>query len=190
MKTKKKLSEETVKRYCTAGKKQKTKILDEFIATTGYNRKYAIHVLKNTAYVKVTHFNNVARQAYRLLQRHAKSARIKNITGPTYKITSSGCGFFWCICVQNVLCRSFGIISITLLKNVAMMKNWKQNSPAYQARQSAGFSSRKSQNIPSAVFQQHGLQRILISSFPSVPFSIGINVSRFFLRLTPSPTAA
>ena len=46
MKTKKKLSEETAKRYCTAAKKQKTKILDEFIATTGYNRKYAIHVLK------------------------------------------------------------------------------------------------------------------------------------------------
>ena len=59
-----------------------------------------------------------------------------------------------------------------------------------ETRLSVGFSNRKSQNIPSAVFQQHGLQRILISSFPSVPFSIGINVSRFFLRLTPSPTAA
>ena len=49
MKTKTKLTEETAKRYCTASKKNKTKILDEFIATTGYNRKYAIHVLKNSA---------------------------------------------------------------------------------------------------------------------------------------------
>ena len=72
MKTKKKLSEETAKRYCTAAKKQKTKILDEFIATTGYNRKYAIHVLKNSAYVKVTHFNNVARQSVQVITKTRK----------------------------------------------------------------------------------------------------------------------
>ena len=35
MKTKQKLSEETAKRYCTANKKLKTKIIDEFSATTG-----------------------------------------------------------------------------------------------------------------------------------------------------------
>ena len=65
MKTKKKLTEETAKRYCTASKKNKTKIIDEFIATIGYNRKYTIHVLKNSAYIKVTHFNNVAKQRYK-----------------------------------------------------------------------------------------------------------------------------
>ena len=62
MKTKKKLTEETAKQYCMAGRKLKTKILDEFTATTDYNRKYAIHVLKNTACIKVTHFNNIAKQ--------------------------------------------------------------------------------------------------------------------------------
>ena len=46
MKTKKKLTEETAKRYCTASRKLKTKIIDEFTATTGYNRKYAIYVSK------------------------------------------------------------------------------------------------------------------------------------------------
>ena len=50
MKTRKKLTEETAKRYCTAGKKQKSKIIDEFTATTGYNRKYAIHILKMLLY--------------------------------------------------------------------------------------------------------------------------------------------
>ena len=38
MKMKKKLSEETAKRYCTANKKHKTKIIDEFVANTGYYR--------------------------------------------------------------------------------------------------------------------------------------------------------
>ena len=75
MKTKKKLSEETAKRYCTAAKKQKTKILDEFIATTGYNLKYAIHLLKNTAYIKITHFNNVARQSVQVITKTRKKRR-------------------------------------------------------------------------------------------------------------------
>ena len=81
MKTKKKLSEETAKRYCTAAKKQKTKILDEFIATTGYNRKYAIHVLKNTAYIKVTHFNNVARQSVQVITKTRKKRNYEKYYG-------------------------------------------------------------------------------------------------------------
>ena len=40
---------------------------DEFIARTGYNRKYAIHVLKNSAYVKVTHFNNAAKKSVQII---------------------------------------------------------------------------------------------------------------------------
>ena len=78
MKTKKKLTEETAKRYCTASKKNKTKIIDEFIATTGYNRKYAIHVLKNSAYVKVTHFNNVARQSVQVITKTRNKRTIKD----------------------------------------------------------------------------------------------------------------
>ena len=81
MKTKKKLSEETAKRYCTAAKKQKTKILDEFIATTGYNRKYAIHVLKNSAYVKVSHFNNVAKKSVQLITKTRKKRTYKKYYG-------------------------------------------------------------------------------------------------------------
>ena len=81
MKTKKKLTEETAKRYCTASKKNKTKILDEFIATTGYNRKYAIHVLKNSAYVKVTHFNNVARQSVQVITKTRKKRKYEKYYG-------------------------------------------------------------------------------------------------------------
>ena len=62
------LLEETTKRYCLASKKEKTKIIDEFTATTGYNRKYAFHVLKNKAVLHTSNFNNVknfASQSYR-----------------------------------------------------------------------------------------------------------------------------
>ena len=75
MKTKQKLTEETAKRYCIASKKHKTKIIDEFIATTGYNRKYAIHILKNTAYIKITHFNNVEKKSVQVITKIRKKRR-------------------------------------------------------------------------------------------------------------------
>ena len=34
-------------RYREASKREKSRILDEFVAATGYNRKYAIHLLRN-----------------------------------------------------------------------------------------------------------------------------------------------
>jgi len=47
MQEKKALAREISKRYQKAGKKEKTGILDELIKTTGYNRKYILHVLAN-----------------------------------------------------------------------------------------------------------------------------------------------
>lgn len=34
-------------RYLKASRTEKGRILDEFVAVTGYNRKYAIHLLRN-----------------------------------------------------------------------------------------------------------------------------------------------
>jgi hypothetical protein len=45
MKVKQALTGELAPQYRRAGKKEKTKILDEFIRQTGYNRKYALHIL-------------------------------------------------------------------------------------------------------------------------------------------------
>ena len=123
MKTKKKLTEETAKRYCTANKKRKTKIIDEFTATTGYNRKYAIHILKNSARIKITHFNNVERKSVQIIKKPRKKRTMKNTTVKTCSVKLFTCGSFRCTCVQNGSCRSSEILSITLLKNVAMMKN-------------------------------------------------------------------
>jgi len=56
MRTKRKLTEVTATRYRRASKKGKGKILDEFCQNTGYNRKYALHILCNwglTQWVKL-----------------------------------------------------------------------------------------------------------------------------------------
>ena len=47
MQEKKALTREISRRYQKAGKKEKTGILDELVKTTGYNRKYILHVLAN-----------------------------------------------------------------------------------------------------------------------------------------------
>jgi hypothetical protein len=44
---KKALTREVSKRYQQAGKKEKTGILNELVKTSGYNRKYLLHILAN-----------------------------------------------------------------------------------------------------------------------------------------------
>jgi hypothetical protein len=52
LKERQKLTVITAKKYRTAGKREKTKILDTFIGQTGYDRKYAIHILANEGKIK------------------------------------------------------------------------------------------------------------------------------------------
>jgi len=52
LKDKKKLTAVTAKKYRSAGKKEKTRILETFIEQTKYNRKYAIHILVNEGRIK------------------------------------------------------------------------------------------------------------------------------------------
>jgi len=47
MQEKKALASEVSKRYQKAGKKERMKILDEFVKNTKHHRKYAAHVLAN-----------------------------------------------------------------------------------------------------------------------------------------------
>ncbi|WP_257225307.1 hypothetical protein [Treponema parvum] len=78
MKTKQKLTEETAKRYCTASKStRRRKSSGGFITTTGYNRSMP-SVLKNTAYIKITHFNNVEKKSVQVISlQYAKSGAEK-----------------------------------------------------------------------------------------------------------------
>jgi len=52
LKERQKLTRITAKKYRTAKKKDKTKILDTFIEQTKYGRKYAIHILANEGKIK------------------------------------------------------------------------------------------------------------------------------------------
>jgi hypothetical protein len=52
LKERQKLTAITAKKYRTARKREKTKILDTFIGQTGYDRKYAIHILANEGKIK------------------------------------------------------------------------------------------------------------------------------------------
>jgi len=52
LKERQKLTAVTAKKYRTATKSEKTKILFTYIEQTGYNRKYAIHLLANESRVK------------------------------------------------------------------------------------------------------------------------------------------
>ncbi len=47
MKEKQKVIQQVSKRYQKSRKKEKGRILDEFVQITGYNRSYASYVLKN-----------------------------------------------------------------------------------------------------------------------------------------------
>jgi hypothetical protein len=47
MREKQKITQQVSKRYQRARKKEKSKILDEFVEVTGYNRAYASNLLNN-----------------------------------------------------------------------------------------------------------------------------------------------
>jgi hypothetical protein len=57
MSEKKALTRQTAARYRKSGKKQKGKILDEFVAATGYTRKYAGWILRNVGKKRIVYLN-------------------------------------------------------------------------------------------------------------------------------------
>ena len=58
MSEKKAITKEVARRYRKARKKEKGGILDEFVATTGYNRSYASWVLSNWGREICRHLKN------------------------------------------------------------------------------------------------------------------------------------
>jgi hypothetical protein len=66
---KKTLTDITGPRYRKAGKAGKSVILDEFCATTGYNRKYAITLLRHAGKTQLRHVGNVRITAHRRQKR-------------------------------------------------------------------------------------------------------------------------
>ena len=69
LKERKKLTRLTSRKYRKVGKREKTAILNTFISQTGYERKYAIHLLANEDIARPVH------KAARLVAAHAKGSR-------------------------------------------------------------------------------------------------------------------
>jgi hypothetical protein len=99
MKTRQALTNETAKRYRTAGRKGKTKILDEFVGNTGYCRKYALHILANWEKMRFVRIDGG-----RVTLKAGKNKRRKKRTGkPVYTPQDSEAlkavwAFFWQPC--------------------------------------------------------------------------------------------
>ena len=66
MKEKKSLAAKTAERYAKATKAEKKTILDEFVASTGYNRKYAISTLNARIFRKTSAFNGRVRKSVKV----------------------------------------------------------------------------------------------------------------------------
>lgn len=99
MKSRQALTNETAKRYRRASKKDKTRILDEFIANTGYNRKYALHILTNWDKTRLARMDGQVIQ----LKTGKSKKRKKRFGKTTYgvEVVRSLCiiwGFFWHPC--------------------------------------------------------------------------------------------
>ncbi|MDR1933129.1 MAG: hypothetical protein LBQ57_09960 [Spirochaetales bacterium] len=65
-----------------AGKKQKTVILDEFVRTTGYNRKYAVRVLNRYAKAAVLILGGKALRLKAAKARRPANRTAKPVYGP------------------------------------------------------------------------------------------------------------
>jgi len=99
MQEKKALTNEISKRYQKAGKKEKTEILNELVKTTGYNRKYILHVLANWGKTSVVRMDG---KAVRLKaspnKRRKGGGRKPKYTGDFIIVLRAIWAFFWYRC--------------------------------------------------------------------------------------------
>ena len=123
MKPKKKLTDETVKRYCTADRKLKTKIIDEFVATAAYNRKYAIRILKNSARIQITHFNNVKRKSVQIIKKPRKKRHYETYYAQDVQKEIIHVRLFSMYLCAKRLVPFIRTISITLPSSSAILNN-------------------------------------------------------------------
>ena len=99
MQQKKALTREVSKRYQKAGKKEKSIILDEFIKNTGYNRKYALHILANWGKTTTVNLDGEAVKLKAAPSKRRKGGGRKPIyTGEFVIVLRKIWAFFWYRC--------------------------------------------------------------------------------------------
>jgi hypothetical protein len=85
MAQKKTLADITAPRYRKAGKTQKTTILDEFCHTTGYNRKYAITLLRHAGKTQLRYLNTKTMKVKITAQGRRKRLYLRTYDEPVEK---------------------------------------------------------------------------------------------------------
>jgi len=118
MAEKKAISAEISKRYQKAGKKQKGKILDEFCQTTGYNRKYALHLLANWGKTQVVSVSGKPVKLKATAKKRRKGGGRKPVYGPEL------------IAVLRVIWAFFGsmcgkLLAPLLRQQMAFFEGWE-----------------------------------------------------------------
>lgn len=104
MKEKIAVAVETAKRYCKAKKKTKETILDEFVALTHYNRKYAIRKLNKMIFHHNYQFNNNERKSVKVVvAKKKKRVYIKKYGEEVVKSLIKIWAFFDCKCGVNLV---------------------------------------------------------------------------------------
>jgi hypothetical protein len=108
MKERKALLRETLQRYRPSDRGTKTKILDEFVAATQLNRKYALQLLKGTL-----------RRPLR--QRGTRRRRRPSATGPVLLWCSNVCGR----CSASCAASAWHVPSESTWRCWRSSRNWK-----------------------------------------------------------------
>jgi hypothetical protein len=99
MREKKALTREVGKRYRQAGKKEKTRILDELVKTTGYNRKYALHILANGGKTTTVRLSGKTVRLKAAPRKRKKGGGRKPVyTGECIRVLRNIWIFFWYRC--------------------------------------------------------------------------------------------
>jgi hypothetical protein len=99
MREKKSLTRETCGRYRKSEKKGKTTILDEFCQATGYNRKYALHLLANWGRTEVLNVNSKMVKLKAGTTKRQKGGGRKPVYGPEVSASLRLIwAFFWYRC--------------------------------------------------------------------------------------------
>jgi hypothetical protein len=99
LKTRKELFKEASNRYQKAGRKEKTKILDELVLNTGGNRKYLLHVLANWGKTKTVWLNGKMIRLKASVKKRRKGGGRKPVYTEEFKIVLRKIWeFFWYRC--------------------------------------------------------------------------------------------
>ena len=123
MSSRRDLTEQDARRYRRAGKKEKGRILDQFVKSTGYKRKYAIHLLNRWGRTRVVRIDGKLvklvvgrpRPAQRRVRPRRYDEKVLAALKPIWYVFDCMCGKRLVVVLRTMLpmLESFGEIELT-----------------------------------------------------------------------------